>query len=179
MLRVAASSARWLGPMREGLAGQMRGFRITARMGRGMPERVSMLRNMVTSLIEHERIKTGHAKARQVARLADKLVTASKRGSLQSHRWAARWLMTKDGLVKLFTTLRARYRERPGGYTRVLKTYPRMGDHAAMAFVELVDRPALRMRMPQPLPEQPSSVMPGRGGRSFRAGKRLLNSEIR
>ena len=162
-----------------GAAPPARWFRITARMGRSRPQRVSMLRNMVTSLIEHERIKTGHAKAKQVGRLADKLITAAKRGDLQSHRWAARWVMTKDQLVKLFTILRDRYGARSGGYTRVLKTYPRMGDNAAMAFVELVDRPPLQARMPWPLPEQPSSVMPGRGGRSFRAGKRLLNSEVR
>lgn len=54
-----------------------------------------------------------------------------------------------------------------------------MGDGADMAFVELVDRPISQMRMPKPVPEEPSSVMPGRGGRSFRAGKRLLNDEIR
>jgi hypothetical protein len=70
-----------------------------------------------------------------------------------------------------------RFKERQGGYTRVLKTYPRMGDHAEMAFVELVDRPMLRM--PYVLPEQPQSVMPGRGGRSWRVGKRQLNDERR
>ena len=78
MLRAVASSARRLllgaapatGGGGSNLIGAARGFRITARMGRGMPQRVSMLRNMVTSLIEHERIKTGHAKARQVARLS-------------------------------------------------------------------------------------------------------------
>ena len=107
-----------------------------------------------------------------------KLVTAAKRNSLESHRWASRWVMTKDQLVKLFSILRMRYAERSGGYTRVLKTYPRMGDNAAMAFVEFVDRPAAQVRMPWPLPEQPTSVVPGRGGRSFRAGKRLLNDEI-
>jgi len=138
-----------------------------------------MLRNMVTSLIAHERIKTGHVKAKQVARLAEKLVTAAKRGDLHAHRWASNWVMTKDQLVKLFTILGSRYKQRSGGYTRVLKTYPRMGDGAAMAFVEFVDRPASQLRVPRPLPEEPTSVMPGRGGRSFRAGKFLLNDEIR
>ena len=138
-----------------------------------------MMRNMVTSLIEHERIKTGHVKAKECARLAEKLVTAAKRGTLTSHRWAARWVMTKAQLAKLFTILQARFKDRPGGYTRVLKTYPRAGDNAAMAFVEFVDRPPSKMRMPWPLAEQPSSVVPGRGGRSFRAGKRVMNDEIR
>jgi large subunit ribosomal protein L17 len=156
----------------------VRAFRVTARMGRAMPQRVSMLRNMVTSLIQHERIKTGHVKAKQVARLADKLVTAAKAGRLTSHRWAARWVMTKSSLAKLFTTLGARYQQRAGGYTRVLKTYPRMGDAAPMAFVEFVDRPQSQMKIPWSLPEQPSSVVPGRGGRSFRAGKRQMNDEI-
>ena len=164
--------------MPSALLGATRDFRPTSRMGRAPKERVKMLRNMVTSLIEHERIKTGHVKAKQVGRLADKLVTAAKRGTLQQHRWAARWVMTKDNLVKLFTTLRARFMERKGGYTRVLKTYPRQGDNAAMAFIEFVDRPLSAMRMPRPLVEDHSSVMPGRGGRSFRAGKRLLNDEV-
>lgn len=156
-----------------------RWFRTTARLGRGKKQRIQMLRNMVTSLIEHERIKTGQAKAKQVGRLADKLVTAAKRGDMEAHRWASSWVMTKDQMVKLFTVLKGRYENRPGGYHRVLKTYPRMGDAAPMAFVEFVDRPAQQMRMPWPLPEQPTSVMPGRGGRSFRAGKRYLRDEIR
>ena len=132
------------------LLAQTRGFRVRAKMGRSLPDRVLMLRNMVTSLIEHERIKTGHVKAKEVARLAEKLVTAAKRGSLTTHRWAAKWVMSKEQLVKLFTILRARYQNRPGGYTRVLKTYPRMGDNAAMAFVEFVDRAPSQMRMPWP-----------------------------
>ena len=186
-LRSVASTARRLLPnimlgasssSSSNLCGATRGFRATAKMGRAPKQRVHMLRNMVTSLIEHERIKTGHVKAKQVARLAEKLVTAAKRGTLDSHRWAAKWVMTKDQLAKLFTILKGRFAERSGGYTRVLKTYPRMGDNAAMAFVEFVDRPPHMMRMPWPLVEQPTSVMPGRGGRSFRAGKRQMNDEI-
>ena len=71
----------------------------------------------------------------------------------------------------------ARYKDRAGGYTRVLRTYPRAGDRAEMAFVEMVDRPLLKM--PVPLPEQPQSVVPGRGGRSWRASKRVMNDELR
>ena len=103
------------------LVGAVREFRIRGRLGRAPKDRVKLLRNMVTSLIEHERIKTGHQKAKQVARLADKLVTAAKRGDLTSHRWASRWVMTKDQLVKLFTILKRRFDNRMGGYTRVVR----------------------------------------------------------
>ena len=113
-LRSVASTARRLLPnimfgasssSSSNLFGATRGFRATAKMGRAPKQRVHMLRNMVTSLIEHERIKTGHVKAKQVARLAEKLVTAAKRGTLDSHRWAAKWVMTKDQLAKLGTNL--------------------------------------------------------------------------
>ena len=69
-----------------------------------------------------------------------------------------------------------RYKSKPGCYTRVLRTYPRHGDQAEMAFVEYIGRPILRY--PLPLPEQPASVRPGRGGRAFRAGKRDMRNEL-
>ncbi|KOO32077.1 ribosomal protein l17 [Chrysochromulina tobinii] len=144
-------------------------------MGRGWSHRVAMMKNMVTSLIEHERIKTNLTKAKEVSRLCDRMVTWAKRGDQQGYRKVARYVRTRQCITKLFTILSMRFKERQGGYTRVLKTYPRMGDHAEMAFVELVDRPMLRM--PYALPEQPQSVMPGRGGRSWRVGKRQLNDE--
>jgi len=156
---------------------QTRGIRFRKRMGRGYSHRMAMMKNMVTSLIEHERIKTGLTKAKELRRLADRMVTFAKRGDLHAHRRAARFIMTRASLTKLFTILRLRYKDRPGGYTRVLKTYPRLGDQAEMAFVELVDRPLLRT--PWALPEQPQSVVPGRGGRSWRAAKRQMNEELR
>ena len=154
-----------------------RGFKFHSKMGRGWSHRVAMMKNMVTSLIEHERIKTNLTKAKEVSRLCDRMVTWAKRGDQQGYRKVARYVRTRQCITKLFTILSMRFKERQGGYTRVLKTYPRMGDHAEMAFVELVDRPMLRM--PYVLPEQPQSVMPGRGGRSWRVGKRQLNDERR
>lgn len=148
-----------------------------SKMGRGYSHRLAMMKNMVTSLIEHERIKTNLTKAKEVSRLADRMVTLAKRGDLHAYRRAARFVKTRQCVTKLFTLLAHRYKERQGGYTRVLRTYPRLGDHAEMAYVEFIDRPLLRM--PTPLPEQTQSVMPGRGGRAWRQGKRSMLDEIR
>jgi len=156
--------------------------RVRARgAGRSESHRLQMFRNMVTSLIQHERIKTTLPKARELVRLSDRLVTFAKKGGLANYIQAGRYVMTEPNLKKLFTILAARFRGRAGGYTRVLKTYPRLGDSAEMAFVEFVDRPASMMRMPWPLPEQPTSTMPGRGGRAYRLGigKRDLRDEIK
>jgi len=154
-----------------------RGLHFHSKMGRGYTHRLAMMKNMVTSLIEQERIKTNLTKAKEVSRLADRMVTVAKRGDLHAHRKVSRYVRTRHCMTKLFTILVTRYQERQGGYTRILKTYPRLGDHAEMAFVELVDRPILRP--PPPLPEQPQSVMPGRGGRAWRVGKRQMQNERR
>ena len=153
-----------------------RGLKFKSRMGRGKAHRWAMMKNMATSLIEHERIKTGVAKAKELRRFADRLITYAKKGDLAAYRRAARLTMTKDALTKLFTILADRYAGRPGGYTRVLRTYPRFGDQAEMAFVELVDRPI--KHAPWPLPEQHTSVVPGRGGRKWRGRPRDLQDEI-
>jgi len=97
-----------------------------------------MLRNLVTSLLEHERIKTTHAKAKEVKRLADKLITLGKRGDLHARRQALAVIKKKDVTRKVFETLAHRYRERHGGYLRVIKTGRRMGDGAPLSIVELV-----------------------------------------
>ncbi len=156
---------------------QWRGImKFRRRLGRGYSHRWAMMRNMVTSLIEHERIKTGLAKAKELVRLSDRMVTLAKQGDESAYRKACRIIKTKEMVTKLFTVFRARYEARQGGYTRVLKTYPRIGDGAEMAFVEMIDRPM--KRQPWPLPEQPSSVYPGRGGRKWRGGRRDMGDEI-
>ena len=99
-----------------------------------------MFSNMCTSLIEHELIKTTLAKAKELRRYIEPLITVSKTDSVASRRQAFDTLRSNSAVGKLFTTLGPRYVERPGGYVRVLKCGFRVGDNAPMAIVELVDR---------------------------------------
>ncbi|TCM79641.1 50S ribosomal protein L17 [Rhodovulum steppense] len=114
-----------------------RGYR---RLNRTHEHRKSMFANMAGSLIEHEQIKTTLPKAKELKRIADKLVTLGKRGDLHARRQAAAQLKQDAHVAKLFEVLGPRYAERQGGYVRVLKAGFRYGDMAPMAIVELVDR---------------------------------------
>ncbi|MEG3066929.1 MAG: 50S ribosomal protein L17 [Syntrophaceticus schinkii] len=97
-----------------------------------------MLRNMTTSLIKEERIETTLTRAKEVQRLADKMISLGKRGDLHSRRQAMAYLLDETVVKKLFDEVAPRYEERSGGYTRILKTGYRHGDSAPMAFLELV-----------------------------------------
>lgn len=99
-----------------------------------------MFRNMVTSLLTYERITTTLPKAKELSRIADKMITLGKRGDLGSRRKALGYVRTKEIAAKLFAALSERYKDRPGGYTRIFKLGPRAGDNAPMAMIELVDR---------------------------------------
>jgi len=99
-----------------------------------------MLRNMVTSLLEHEQIETTDAKAKEVRRMAERMITLGKRGDLHARRLAMRVVRTREVATKLFDELAPRYQARAGGYTRVLKSRRRVGDAAPMSLIELVDR---------------------------------------
>jgi large subunit ribosomal protein L17 len=110
------------------------------KLGRTTSHRLAMLRNMVTSLLEHEQIETTDAKAKEVRRVAERMITLGKRGDLHARRLAMRVVRSREVAAKLFDELAPRYETRPGGYTRVLKTRRRVGDAAAMSLVELVDR---------------------------------------
>jgi large subunit ribosomal protein L17 len=118
----------------------MRHRKLSGKLNRSNPHRRAMFRNMVTSLLAHERIETTDAKAKQVRRLAERIITLGKRGDLAARRRAMRVLRSQDVAVKVFGELATRYRERPGGYTRVLKLRNRVGDAAPVSIVELVDR---------------------------------------
>jgi large subunit ribosomal protein L17 len=96
---------------------------------------------MVTSLLDHELIETTDAKAKEVRRVADRMITLGKRGNLHARRQAAAVIRDDAIVAKLFGGLAARYEKRPGGYTRVLKSRVRVGDAAPLSIVELVDRP--------------------------------------
>ncbi|EWM27294.1 ribosomal protein l17 [Nannochloropsis gaditana] len=112
------------------------------KLGRTSSHRWAMLRNMVTSLVEHERIRTTTAKAKELRRVADRMVTWAKDGSLHARRQAAMVIRTKEHLKKLFDVLGPRYLTRAGGYTRVLKLQRfRPGDAAEMSLIEFVGRP--------------------------------------
>jgi large subunit ribosomal protein L17 len=110
------------------------------KLNRTHEHRKAMFANMASSLIEHEQIKTTLPKAKELKRIAEKLITLGKRGDLHARRLAAAELKQDAAVAKLFGTLGPRYAERQGGYTRVLKAGFRYGDAAPMAIIELVDR---------------------------------------
>ena len=110
------------------------------KLGRPTSHRLAMLRNMVTSLLEHEQIETTDAKAKEVRRVAERMITLGKRGDLHARRLAMRVVRTREVAAKLFDELAPRYQARAGGYTRVLKVRRRVGDAAPISLVELVDR---------------------------------------
>jgi large subunit ribosomal protein L17 len=110
------------------------------KLNRTHEHRKAMFANMAGSLIEHEQIKTTLPKAKDLKRVVDKLITLGKRGDLHARRQAAARLKQDAYVAKLFDILGPRYKERNGGYVRVLKAGFRYGDMAPMAIVELVDR---------------------------------------
>ena len=112
------------------------------RLGRDSAHRKVMLRNMAVSLMQHELIKTTLPKAKELRRVAEPLITMAKVDSVAKRRLAFSRLRDRTVVTKLFNELGPRYRERPGGYLRILKCGFRAGDKAPMAIVELIDRPA-------------------------------------
>lgn len=100
-----------------------------------------MLKNMVTSLLEHERITTTVPKAKEARKMAEKVITLGKKGGLHNIRLAQRIVKDKGVLTKVFGVLKDRYATRPGGYTRLMRGGFRKGDAADVAIIELVDRP--------------------------------------
>ncbi len=110
------------------------------KLQRTSAHRIAMFRNMSASLIKHEQITTTLAKAKELRPYIEKLVTLAKRGGLANRRLAMARLGDETQLKKLFDVIAARYADRPGGYTRVLKAGFRASDAAAMAIIEFVDR---------------------------------------
>ncbi len=110
------------------------------KLGRTPEHRQAMLANMACSLIEHEQIKTTLPKAKELKPYVEKLITLAKRGDLHARRLVSGQIKQDQAVKKLFETLGARYQERQGGYSRVLRAGFRYGDMAPMAIVELVDR---------------------------------------
>lgn len=119
----------------------MRHGKHRGQLGISPGHRRALIRNMVTSLFKHERIKTTKQKAHEVRRYAEKMITKAKKDTLAAKREVLGFVRERDVVTKLFSTIAYRYASRHGGYTRVLKLGYRAGDGAEMVFLELVDRP--------------------------------------
>jgi len=108
------------------------------KLSRTTGHRRALYRNLVTELLKHEKIVTTEAKAREIRGLAEKMITLGKKSGLHAYRQALAYVMEKEVVEKLFADLAKRYGERPGGYTRMTKLEPRLGDSAPMVKLELV-----------------------------------------
>ena len=108
------------------------------KLGRDSSARKALFRSVLTSFFRHGRIETTEAKAKEVSGLADQLITLAKRGDLAARRTAIARLYDEDVVRKLFGEIAEKYKDRQGGYTRILKLGPRRGDAAPMALLELV-----------------------------------------
>ena len=109
------------------------------QLGRNTKHRLALFRNLATSLMEHERIETTEAKAKELRGITDRLITLGKQGTLHARRGALRVLRTKETVSKLFDDIAKRFPDRHGGYTRIIKTRQRPGDAAKLVAIELVE----------------------------------------
>jgi large subunit ribosomal protein L17 len=108
------------------------------KLGRTSSHKEAMLRNMVTSIIKHERIRTTDSKAKELKKLAEKMITLGKKGSLHARRQALAVVRDQSMVGKLFGELAERYKERAGGYTRIVKAGYRYGDNAPVSMIEFI-----------------------------------------
>ena len=118
----------------------MRHLKAGRKLGRSASHRKAMLRNMVTSLIEHGRITTTDAKAKEVRRYAERMITLGKQQTVAARRRARRFVRTDAAVARLFGEIAPRFADRPGGYTRVIKLGIRRGDAAPLSIVELTEQ---------------------------------------
>ena len=117
----------------------MRHQRAGRKLGRDAAHRKALYANLTASLIEHGRIKTTLAKAKEVRPVAEEMITLGRRGDVPARRQALKFLRSQDVVHKLFSEVGPRFSDRPGGYSRIVKLGPRQGDAAEMAYLELVD----------------------------------------
>ena len=137
------------------------------RLGRNSSHRAALYRNLVTSLFEHGKVQTTDAKAKEVRRIAERLITLGKKGDLHARRRALAYVRDKDVVAKLFAEVSPRFAGRPGGYTRIVKLWARRGDNAPISLLELVQeectpkpkraKPALEAAKPAPAVASPAS----------------------
>lgn len=130
------------------------------QLGRQTKHRWALFRNLVTSLLDHERIETTEAKAKEIRGFTDRMITLGKDGTLPARRRALAFLRTKAVVSKLFSDVAGRFKDRQGGYTRIIKTRRRIGDGGEMVAIELVSRAETAASKKSPNP----SVQPTEGG---------------
>ena len=111
------------------------------QLGRQTKHRWALFRSLVTSLLEYERIETTEAKAKEIRGFTDRMITLGKAGTLPARRQALAFIRSKDVVSKLFSDVAVRFKDRSGGYTRMVKTRRRIGDAAKLVAIELVTRP--------------------------------------
>jgi large subunit ribosomal protein L17 len=145
--------------MRHGVKGR--------KLGRTTSHREALFRNQLQSLMDKERIVTTLPKAKELRPLAERVITRGKQGTVHARRWALRWLLRRDLVKKVFDDIAPRFRERPGGYLRIVKLGPRQGDGAEMAVIEMVDRVA------------PAAAEKGAGKDAAAGGKRGKDAAAR
>ena len=144
----------------------MRHHRSGRKLGRDASHRKALYANLASALIEHGRIKTTAAKAKEVKPIAEQMITLGKRGGVHARRQALAYLRSQDVVHKLFSDVGPRFADRPGGYTRIIRIGPRPGDAAEMVYLELVDflpeapreRPARVEREEEPVEAEAASA---------------------
>ncbi|MBI5411161.1 MAG: 50S ribosomal protein L17 [Nitrospirae bacterium] len=132
------------------------------QLGRKTKHRWALFRSLVTSLLDHERIETTEAKAKEIRGFTERMITLGKQGDLPARRRALSFIRSKDVVSKLFDDVAGRFQGRPGGYTRLIKTRRRVGDMAAMVVIELVAKKA-DAASAKPAPSSGSKTSPTEG----------------
>ena len=161
----------------------MRHRKDNRKLSRTHSHRRALLRNLVTSLITHERIETTLAKAKEARRVGERMITFAKRGDLSARRHVARYVHGEDTVKKLFDTVAPWYETRNGGYTRILKLGRRLGDAGEMALLELVKSPELKEKLRKEQVEREkaaraaSKSAPARGKKAAEAGEAAAEGE--
>jgi large subunit ribosomal protein L17 len=138
----------------------MRHARAGKKLGRDSAHRKALYSNLAGALIEHGRIKTTVTKAKAVKPLAEQMITLGRRGDLHARRQATSFLRSRDVVHKLFAEVAPLFKDRPGGYTRIVKLGPRPGDAAEMAYLELVDEEYVAKEREARTPEPVAAVVP-------------------
>jgi large subunit ribosomal protein L17 len=128
----------------------MRHRRSGRKLGRDASHRKSLYANLTSALIEHGRIKTTAAKAKEVKPVAEQMITLGRRGGVPARRQALKYLRSQDVVHKLFSDVGPRFADRPGGYSRIVRIGPRQGDAAEMVYLELVDYVPPEVSAPPP-----------------------------